>query len=147
MRQIAWINEIKRYNYNGIIACDVFELFSRQKRRETLDVIEISDIIFMNKIEQQILDFNLLTCKKTSIIKRGAKRAVLTDQNVIQINVTPLITKPVVNTNGAGDILADSFLLKMELGFSYALQYAINIATKSVYFNDKQKMLLIKDMV
>lgn len=141
VRQLAWIKEIKRNNYSGIIACDVFELFCKQSKKETLDVIELSDIIFMNEVEQQILNFNPFNYKKISIIKRGAKGAILTDSNGTQIMATFLITKSVVNTNGAGDILAASFLSKMSLGLSQALQYAVNTATKSVYFDNKRKMI------
>ena len=116
IRQIAWIKEIKRNNYCGMIACDVFELFCKQKKKETLDVIKISDIIFMNEIEQQILNFNPLNHKKISIIKSGAKGAILTDSNGTQIIATPSITNPVINTNGAGDIFSSFIFVKYGIG-------------------------------
>ena len=131
-RQLAWIRELRKVKYNGLIASDVFELYCKTQPEKTMEVIMNSDIVFMNNEERSILncDFNK---QQTVIIKNGSDGATLLKNNSC-ISVRPEEQVKAIDTNGAGDILAGVFLSNILLKNTviYSLQNAINIATKSV---------------
>lgn len=134
IRQLCWIKQLESVNFNGIIACDVFEKFCLENPNESIKVIEKCDIIFMNEIEKEILQYNPNGNNKINILKRGANGADIIDQFGNIIHIKPQLKCIAVDTNGAGDILAASFLSKIVYGYDYnvALQNAVDLATLSV---------------
>lgn len=133
-RQLRWINILHKLGYTGIIACDVFEQYCSELYYETINVISNSDIVFMNESEKALLHYNPYMHTKTSIIKLGANGAVLIDKYGTNITISPQLSCIAIDTNGAGDILASSFLSMKLAGHSdkAALQFAVNLATLSV---------------
>lgn len=133
-RQLCWIEKLETKKYKGIIACDVFEKYCLEKPEESKKVIKKSDIVFLNEIERQLLGYNPTIKQKVSILKKGKRGADLYSQEGNVISITPKSSCIAVDTNGAGDILAASFLSKIISGYnySYALQVAVDLATLSV---------------
>lgn len=134
MRQLCWIKKLESNKYSGIIACDVFEKYCLEKPGESKKVIEKSDIVFLNEIERQLLGYNPIAKQKVNILKKGKQGADLFDREGNTISITPKSGYIAVDTNGAGDILAATFLSKVVAGYNYssALQVAVDLATLSV---------------
>lgn len=133
-RQLCWIKKLETNEYNGIIACDVFEKYCLEKPRESKKVIEKSDIVFLNETERRLLEYNSTAKQKVSILKKGKQGADLFSREGNIISIFPRHGCIAVDTNGAGDILAASFLSKIVLGYNYssALQVAVDLASLSV---------------
>lgn len=133
-RQLCWINLLHKVGYTGTIACDVFEKYCVERYSESTQVVEKSDIIFMNEYEKELLCFDPTGYAKMSIVKLGSHGAYFVTRNGIKKVITPQIICNASNTNGAGDILAASYLSRIIAGCSEeeALQYAVDIATLSV---------------
>lgn len=133
-RQLCWIKKLESNNFNGIIACDVFEKYCMEKSGESKEVIERSNIVFLNEIERRLLEYNPIEKQKISILKKGKQGADLFDQEGNIISIKPQLECVAVDTNGAGDILAASFLSKIVFNYNYgaALQIAVDLATLSV---------------
>ncbi|MEE0023264.1 carbohydrate kinase family protein [Ruminococcus sp.] len=136
MRQLCWIEKLKSNNYTGIIACDVFEKYCLENREETVEVIDESNIVFVNQVEAKILNYNPIGNNKTSIIKKGEAGATLVYKGEYLYDIKPQIEGLPIDTNGAGDILAASFLSKIIGGctsYTDALQFAVDLASLSVF--------------
>lgn len=143
VRQLGWLNELQKRHFTGIIACDVFEKYCLENAEDTIRVIESSNIVFMNENESQILRFNPFESEKTCILKKGERGADLFNHGESIIHVYPKYRYTAIDTNGAGDVLAASFLSKILAGFSYkeALQFAVNLASLSVTKKDVKHIL------
>jgi len=133
-RQRSWINELKRYNYSGMIASDTFEQYCRENAKAVKEVFKDSDIVFLNEEEWAILECSSAFAHKVTVLKKGKDGAVLFDSSKHATSVLPQSGIAVEDTNGAGDILAAAFLAKIAKGVPYAsaLQYAVNLASASV---------------
>ena len=133
-RQLCWINQLHKLGYTGTIACDVFEKYCLEQYWESTQVIAKSDIVFMNEYEKDILHFEPIGYTKMSIIKLGSNGAFFVSTDGIKKVIRPQITCNASDTNGAGDILAASYLSNRIAGFSEeeSLQRAVNLATLSV---------------
>lgn len=126
--------------FQGVIACDVFEGYCNEYRDEINMIFSKCGIIFMNDLEKDILGY-MPDDRKMSVIKYGSKGAVLwADGKALSVNA-PIAN--VVNTVGAGDILAGSFLSCLLNGFfpEEALKQGVLTASRSVCYEEKESLL------
>ena len=118
-KQLVWIQALLDKGFNGTIACDTFEKYCVDYPDIVMKVIEKSKYVFMNNLEQSILQYNPATFSKISIIKNGENGADLYMPQRNVVHYSSVNKYHVEDTNGAGDILAGSFLSFVLNGLSY----------------------------
>lgn len=133
-KNLTWIGFLNSERRNTtVISTDVFELYARLFPQATLKLLSSVDLIFINEEEQKILSqFGEVSNKTAYILKRGEKGASYVERERIIDIPAPVVN--VVDTTGAGDILAGAFLALRSQGVNIvtALEKAVNLASYSV---------------
>lgn len=133
MQQLEWMRMLRKMPRKIFISVDTFEEFTKCYPEESKMVIEASDFVFINQEEALALDFeNSILAKKPHILKMGSNGAKYSD-GLHKIHIKAPKAK-VVDTTGAGDVLAGAFFALRSNGISIrsALWESINLATISV---------------
>lgn len=144
-KQMKYIEKLRSEGFSGLISADVFDQFCRQCPSQVLDVLEECDIIFMSAGEKEILGITPLHyCRKGKmfILKKAEDGAECYCKNQCFRAYSPVKNR-VIDTTGAGDILAGAFLSHLDAGESIqqALDLSVNLATKSVQFLGSEAFL------
>ena len=133
-QQLRYIEYLKQNHYSGKISVDVFDQHCAAYPIETLSVLSQSDIIFMNQDEKRLLQYSHYNPQKITVIKRadqGADCFCQSNSYHAEFHVDH-----VIDTIGAGDILAGAFLAFFDEQFELneCLSKAVEIASCSVQF-------------
>lgn len=137
-KQMKYIEKLRKEGFSGLISADVFDQFCRECPSPVLDVLEECDIIFMNADEKDILGIvpeYYWEKGKMFILKKANDGAECYYKNQHVHAYSPAKNR-VVDTTGAGDIMAGAFLSLLDAGESIqqALDLSVELATKSVQF-------------
>jgi sugar/nucleoside kinase (ribokinase family) len=132
--QLEWVRFLRsRIPSSTVVSADTFEVFARESPGLTIEVLNLVDLIFMNEEENAILlEFGEGRFKSPMVLKRGARGATYIDTgNRIDVHA-PRVR--VVETSGAGEILAGVFLALKSQGRSIAdsLRKGVELASMSV---------------
>lgn len=129
---IAWI-EFLSDKTRATISADAFEAFALQFPQESILALNMSNLIFINEAEADILEkHGTLRTDIPWVLKRGAGGASYLD-GTKEINIKANKVDA-IETTGAGDVLAGAFLTLLSNGYEpeRALTHAVNIASLSV---------------
>lgn len=132
-QQLEWIKIIREVNPKTLISVDTFEQFAIDYPDESLMAMKEADFIFINKEEASILDFkNSPLFSKPHILKLGADGAIYRDKKSYFHIKAPVVK--VIDTTGAGDVLAGVFLSQIAKGETKkaALKTAVKLASNSI---------------
>lgn len=136
-KYLKWLKYLKKnFTDSTIISADAVDTKGLRVVNQMVNVFEQVDLVFINmeelsNIKNAYPDFKL---NKPMILKKGPLGAVYIDkENDLRINI-PAPKVKMVDSTGAGDILAGVFLAKLAQGINIknALTYAVNMASKSV---------------
>lgn len=144
-KQMKYIEKLKNEGFSGLISADVFDQFCRECPSRVLEVLEECDIIFMNANENEILGIvPQYYCQKGKmfILKKAEEGAECYYKNQYFHAYSPVKNR-VIDTTGAGDIMAGAFLSLLDAGESIqqALDLSVDLATKSVQFLGSEAFL------
>jgi len=129
---VAWI-EFLSCKTNAIISADAFETFALQFPQESISALNMSDLIFINEAEANILEkHGTVRTDIPWVLKKGRGGATYI-HGTKEINVKAAKVNA-IETTGAGDVLAGAFLALLSNGYEIeqALTTAVNIASLSV---------------
>lgn len=133
MQQLKWIKMLRTISRKITISVDMFEKFAMDYPNESKQTIIASDFVFLNQDEALALDFeNSVLSKKPHILKMGSNGALYSD-GLHKLHIkAPKVD--VIDTTGAGDVLAGAFWALRSNGVSIksSLWAAINLASISV---------------
>lgn len=134
-RQIKYIEKLKCMGYEGRISVDVFDQFCRDNPSRTLEVLDECDILFMSTVEQRLLHYICFSEEKLFVLKKGEDGAECFYRGKHFISKCPHVDT-VIDTTGAGDILAGVFLslIDSDGDIETAINTSVALATKSVQF-------------
>lgn len=127
-QQIKFVDFLKSKT-KAKLSIDTLEQYIQQWPKEVLDVFQKSDLIFVDKREYRLIG---QLKEKCMIVKKGAEGAeYICAGEVLKV---PAPKVEVIDKTGAGDVLAGVFLALSARGKKpkYALQRAVNLASKSV---------------
>lgn len=130
---LKWIDFIRDHNNEAHISTDAFELYTEQFPNETLQALNNSNLIFLNEVEfQSLSNHSNEQLKRPYILKKGQDGAEYISSNA-RIHI-PTTQVSVVDTSGAGDVLAGSFLSYISLGISneLALEKSVQLASVAI---------------
>lgn len=133
-RQLSWIELLRSNCPHAKISADVYESYVRSHTTESAKVVAAVDLAFMNKEEATLLDLlDEQYPSKPRIIKLGPGGAYYSHHNIRVFEPAPPTTT-VIDTNGAGEILAGVFLSLSLWGLTIpdALKFAVQLASASV---------------
>lgn len=144
-KQMKYIEKLRNKGFSGWISADVFDQFCRECPSQVLDVLEKCDIIFMNANEKEILGIvpqHYCQKGKMFILKKASSGAECYYKNQHFWACSP-VKGSVIDTTGAGDIMAGAFLSFLDTGESIqqALKLSVDLATKSVQFLGSEAFL------
>ncbi len=146
---LQWIEHFKTKALNpDILSADAFELFCRQYPSETMAALHSVDLIFLNEEELDILrQYGEVSFQVPMILKKGRQGAVYIDKEE-QITI-PAPEVNVIDTTGAGDVLAGTFLALRNQGTSVrsALEKAVRVASLSTTEFGVDHLQLTHDIV
>ncbi|MDP2860312.1 MAG: PfkB family carbohydrate kinase [bacterium] len=133
-QQLKWIEEINdSFDRDKVLlSSDSFELFVRKFPRQTEKVFSLSDLIFANTEEWQML--NKTKINAPLVLKMGEKGAVYFNHGKTVFRVGAVKINKIIDSVGAGEIVAGVFLAMKILGFTEkeALSSACRIASWSL---------------
>jgi len=111
-QQIKWLNQIEKLNKfrKPIISVDSFELFVKQQQEKVAQVFSKADLVFANKKEWQGIKPFLSKVNFNLVLKDGENGASFLKRGKKVFLVPAIKTKKVVDTTGAGEIIAGAFL-------------------------------------
>lgn len=127
---LQWLHMLSGH---GGVSVDAFEAFVTRFPEETKRMLEMADIIFLNEFEYSALQATYIsTLQKPIILKYGPKGATIRQNGITNTAIATEVS--VVDTTGAGDVLAGAFLAQIAEGVTVgnALQKAVDLATFSV---------------
>lgn len=131
---IRWITALRnQINPEFTISVDAFEAYARTVPDETKAAFALADIVFLNEEEARFLGgISKIAKNIPCILKRGRRGAVYLDKNLRVEVDAPKVR--VLDTTGAGDVLAGAFLAQKLSGQSikHSLIHAVAIASRSV---------------
>lgn len=144
-KQMKYIEKLRSEGFSGSISVDVFDQFCRECPTQVLDVLEECDIIFMSVNEKEILGIvpqHYCQKGKMFILKKAEDGAECYCKNQYFSAYSPVKNR-VIDTTGAGDIMAGAFLSLLDAGESIqqALEMSVDLATKSVQFLGSEAFL------
>lgn len=131
--QLAWVDMIRAQLGPCTISVDMFESNAMASPEVSRQLCSRSDFSFMNKVERDILFEDHPMPSGQVVLKDGANGATLiVDGEAILHASAPKCE--VVDTTGAGELLAGAFLSMRTLGLDDldALQNAVEIASAKV---------------
>jgi sugar/nucleoside kinase (ribokinase family) len=132
-QQLAWIGWLRRQRPEVTISIDMFEAFVHRYPAASRRACLAADLVFLNQEESDALGWTLPEGRAAAtVLKRGPHGADYLDRSQqARVGATQV---PTIDTTGAGDILAGSFLALRALGLAptVALPRAVRIATASV---------------
>ncbi|MBU1089088.1 carbohydrate kinase family protein [Patescibacteria group bacterium] len=131
-QQLFWFGELKKIDHGDLgVSVDTFEAFVDKNPREVKEVFEKCDLLFANLIEWQNLKYQT---KKPLVLKLEEKGACYYENGKFDFRVPALKVKKVVDTTGAGEVVAGVFLALRLLGKSKkkSLKVACEMASLSV---------------
>lgn len=131
---LIWVETLnRRISEATTLSADTFEAFAKNHPQETSRVLQAVGMIFINEEEFRILrQFGTVSFSVPTILKKGPAGAVyIAGNQTIEIPAPPV---EVVETTGAGDVLAGVFLALRAQGVpvEQALKKAVNVASQSV---------------
>lgn len=129
---LKWIKKLRSVNANVIISIDTFEEFAKRNFTETHEAIKQSDFVFMNMEEARLLKIDVSKLDKPCVLKLGSEGAIYYNKGEEYYSPAPVVNA--LETTGAGDILAGSFITLRRQGIDYvkALNIAVSNASRSV---------------
>ncbi len=124
LQQLGILKKLKNSS-KAKISIDTCQDYIIQDRKSLEEAIKLSDIVFLNDLEQELLNVN----NKDIVIKKGKLGAVAIIGGREYSADAPAVE--VIDTIGCGDILAGAFLGQMCTGVKIgkALQNAVNLAS------------------
>jgi ribokinase len=131
-QQLAWLRRIHQLSPRPAVSVDCFEQYARDHPATSRQVCEAADLVFMNEEEYEILGGEAWDLSVPLILKRGDLGASYRAAgHEFHVSTTPLA---VIDTTGAGDMLAGTFLALRLGGLApvEALREATRAATASV---------------
>lgn len=133
-KQLIWINYLnKRVSKRTILSVDTFEKFVKKFPDITYQVLQKARMLFINEEEWSILNrYKRMKLNISVILKKGHLGAVYLSRNhKIEI---PAPKVKVVDTSGAGEVLAGIFLAMQAQGYTIekSLEKAVQEASRSV---------------
>jgi sugar/nucleoside kinase (ribokinase family) len=133
-QQSEWLRRLRRTMPTASVSVDAFEEFARRWPNETRTVLATADLAFLNDEEFELIDDSRWWRKTPFVNKHGKGGATYRDiPNEREIRVDAEPAEP-VDTTGAGDVLAGSFLALRAAGWAIrdALEIAVSLASVSV---------------
>jgi len=126
------VSFLRKKDCQATISIDTVEAFLLKWPKETNNALSSADIVFANEREFQLLG-NDLKLNKKIVKKMGADGAKALFDGKVVTAIAPKIDN-VVDTTGAGDIVAGVFLTLLAKGETTekALKEAVKIASKSI---------------
>ena len=137
-KQMEYIRRIREMGFAGQISVNVIDLFCRESPAQVLEVLKACDIIFLSEIEKEILRISPrhYCLKHKMFILTKAEKGAECIYDSLCFRAHSKAENAVVDTTGAGDILAGAFLSLLDAGeeIQRALDLSVELATKSVQF-------------
>lgn len=132
----AWVSTIRTVaSGSPTVSVDTFESYVREYATESASLVQSADLVFLNyeelaELKDQIPDYEV---PKPYVLKMGAQGAAFVDDSD-EWGAAPTEVPPVVDTTGAGDVLAGALLaqLAQSVDTGVALEAAVDLATRSV---------------
>ena len=131
-QQLEWLRLIRRGNKKAKISADSFETYLENDRSEVIEVFKQCDLVFANEYEWLLLDKEKMY---PVIIKCGAKGVIYKNDVGNDIVVRTVKINKVVDTTGAGEIVAGVFLALNKIdneGIETSLSKACRLASMSI---------------
>lgn len=133
-QQLEWIKALrKRLGVKSIVSVDSAEpFFAGESMGTLLEIFELSDIVFLNSVEDKLLG-RYRPSGKVVILKKGKDGAELWNGDHLEYDI-PAPQVPFVDSTGSGDVLAGAFLalLSEHSDAKTALEKAVQSASESV---------------
>lgn len=132
-QQQQWLGQLGGRGRVRSVSGDSFEIFVKQSTGEVVKVFESLNLIFANKREWSGVGGKMLE-RKSLVLKRGSQGAIYFRRGKRETAVWAPRVKSVVDTTGAGEVLAGVFLAWRLRGFSArkSLEAACRVASWSV---------------
>jgi sugar/nucleoside kinase (ribokinase family) len=131
-QQLEWLKLIRKGNKKAKISADSFETYLEKNRDDVIDLFKQCDLIFANEYEWLLLDKEKIY---PVIVKCGAKGAIYKNEVDDDIVVKTVKINKVVDTTGAGEIVAGVFLALNKIdneGIQTSLSKACRLASMSI---------------
>jgi len=131
-QQLEWLRLIREGNKKAKISADSFEIFLENNRDDVIKVFKRCDLVFANEYEWLLLDKEKI---RPVIVKCGAKGAIYKDNIGDDIVVKTVKINKVVDTTGAGEVVAGVFLALNKIGkgeIEISLLKACHLASISI---------------
>lgn len=128
--QLIWVEAAR--SLGCTVSVDMFELWANECPEISRRLAHAADLVFMNEREYRLLFAAHPLPLGCLIIKNGARGACI--RNVGRWTHVPAPSCKAVDTTGAGEVLAGSFLALRELGLTseVSLAYAVRLASAKV---------------
>lgn len=127
---LIWLEHLRQH---PAVSVDTFETFVDLYPEETIKMLNKANMIFINLAEYKMLGLNEHSYPNKPVILKLDKDGVIYRSPTETLSI-PAPQVEVVETSGAGDVLAGAFLSMLSLGLSTAeaLEKAVNLASKAV---------------
>ena len=141
-KQLEYIRALRGMGFGGRISVNVIDLFCSRSPAQVLQVLDACDIIFANEDEKEILgiDPRLYSQNHRLFILTKAENGAECFSGDQSFHAQSKAENAVVDTTGAGDVLAGAFLSLLDAGegIQRALEISVGLATKSIQFIDSE---------
>lgn len=132
-QQLEWLDQINEVRSKCFVSADTYESYSWKSTEAVRSVFERCDLVFANEEEWNNL-FTNWSYKGELILKHGARGIEYVSNSRVVTEVSVPKIGVVVDSTGAGELVAGGYLALRSSGFSVekSLEYAGMIASWSV---------------
>lgn len=134
-QQLQWLKELKQMGFAGSVSADSFELFVKQDPEAVVEVFRQCEMVFVNEYEWKGIEKYLQGwVPKEMILKLGARGGEYYQNGKKKFRVGPILSERVVDTTGAGELVAGVYLGSRIKGINKvkSLTEACRVASKKV---------------
>jgi len=135
LQQLQWLRELRLMGYVGSVSADSFELFVKEDPEAVVEVFGQCEMVFVNEYEWRGIEKYLQGwVPKEMILKLGARGGEYYQNGKKMFGVATVLPKKVVDTTGAGELVAGVFLGSRIKGINKvkSLTEACRVASKKV---------------
>jgi ribokinase len=131
--QEQWLDLVRDRLPGAAVSVDMFEAIAAESPERCRELCSRADLVFANEVERRMLFGDRPLHSVEAVFKDGANGATMRSHGNVLCVPAP-VCETVVDTTGAGEVLAGAFLSLCAMGVpdAVALQHAVTVASAKV---------------